>query len=108
MISIIFIMAFAGGLIYGFIKPLNTPQNTPIMYKHKPPPEVPYYIGDKLNAYDALIESYTTLLYSLDRSYEQANTPQERARIRARQAEIQLKISNTTEKADKLRIKYDL
>lgn len=70
--------------------------------------EIPNYIIDKLTAYDAIIESNTKMLFTLDYQYEKEKDYMKRQKILTRQAALQLKISNAAEKADKLRDKYNI
>lgn len=72
------------------------------------PEEPPFYILDKLEALDAVIESNRKLLEVLNAEYEKANTPVKRAAIRKKQADIMVKLANTEEKAYKLREKNGL
>lgn len=70
--------------------------------------EPPFYIIDKLEALDAVIESNRKLLEVLNAEYKKANTPTKRATIRKKQADIMVKLANTEEKAYKLREKNGL
>lgn len=70
--------------------------------------ETPFYITDQLDALDAVMDSNRKLLKVLDDEYTKANTAQKRATIRKRQADIMVKLSNTEEKAYKLREKNGL
>ena len=76
--------------------------------EHAKPEEPPFYIMDKLDAFDAVVESNRKLLKVLDDEYTKADTAQKRATIRKRQADIMVKLANTEEKADKLREKNGL
>ena len=72
------------------------------------PEEPPFYVMDKLDAFDAVIESNRKLLELLNAEYEKANTPAKRATIRKKQADIMVKLANIEEKAYKLREKNGL
>lgn len=74
----------------------------------KEPEEPPFYVVDKLEAFDAVVESNRKLLKLLNAEYEKANTPAKRATIRKKQADIMVKLANTEEKAYKLREKNGL
>ena len=75
--------------------------------------EPPYYITDKLAAYDNQIEAYNALLETLNqeyaatlRHYSQTTADDvKRANIRKKQADIMLKLATTEERTHKLRDK---
>lgn len=66
------------------------------------------FIMEKLMAYDNQIESYYTLLEQLNHEWRYEKEDVKKARIRTRQADIMLKISNVQEKAYKLREKHGI
>lgn len=82
----------------------STPDTTPDE-QHEMPQD---FIIDKLAAYDSQIESYYNLLEQLNHEYKREKEDIKKARIRTRQADIMLKLSNVQEKAYKLRDKHGI
>lgn len=65
--------------------------------------ETPFYIADKLAAYDSQIESYNNMLELLNIEYGNETDNIKQAAIRKKQADLMLKLATIEEKAYKLR-----
>ena len=70
--------------------------------------DTPYYIVDKLNGYDAQIESLYKVLEELNHAHYNEKDELKRAKIRKQQADIMVKLATIEEKAYKLRDKFEM
>ena len=105
----IFIFAIVGGIVLGIVEHIKA-QRSPITETIEPPgmEETPYYVVDKLAAYDAQIESLNKLLEELNHAHYSEKDELKRAKIRKQQADIMVKLATIEEKAYKLRDKFEM
>lgn len=100
-------LAVVGGIVSGIAEKIKA-QRSPITLETMEMEETPYYVVDKLAAYDAQIESLNKVLEELNHAHYSEKDELKKAKIRKQQADIMVKLATIEEKAYKLRDKFGL
>lgn len=105
LIPVVYIVGVVGGLLWHGIQAIRSRHNAGI---EDIQPDIPFYIRDKLDAFDAQLDSYYKLLEAVNSQIRIERNEYKRAQLLKRRSDLMLKLATIEEKAQKTMDKYDI